>query len=331
MTHTNHSPKGDKMNTLQLTAQTITETDLTGLLDNHGANYQVATIPTPNPVGIEPTGFYSSYRTDTGKVFAQGLKKGWTPIQNIDSMRILIELSKVANLQLKHFFMFGGGREIVAQIDLGSHDLGNGDTVSNYLSMINGHDGARSMSVFETPFRYWCKNQISGSIADARKRASIVSIQHSVSSADKLEVLLKSIALSQKDFQKSIDIYQQLLRTNVSMAMAYDIIDGFFPQKENAGKRGKTIRANRVDDVCNRYYSADSGRTPRETAWNLYNAVQGHLQHYGKNTESHQKSVLIGPDAKKAAQAMAWILSITASQHIADAIAIDEKKGIALI
>jgi len=317
------------MNPLTLTAPSITEDDLKGLLDNHGANYKVATIPTPNPVKpTESTGYYTSYRTDTGKVFAQGLTKGWTPIQNIDSMRILTELSKEADVKLRHFFMFGGGREIVAQIDLGSHDVGGGDKVSNYMSMINGHDGGHSMSLFETPYRYWCKNQINGSIAEAKSRKAMVSIRHSISSKDKLEVLLTSISIAQRDFKKSIDLYRQLLNTNVSATMAYDIIDGFFPKKET--NLGKTVRAKRIDDVYTRYNSADAGRTPRETAWNLYNAVQGHIQHYSKNTESHQKSVLIGPNAKTAAQAMAWILSITASQHIANVLAVDEKAGIAI-
>lgn len=312
-------------------ATSMNDQDLRELLSTHGANYQVDTIPTPNPLGDEPTGFFTSYRTDTGKIFAQGLKKGWTPIQNFDSMRILTELSRVADVKLKKFFMFGGGKEILAQIDLGSHDLGNGDKVSNHLSMINDHGGGRSMSVFETPYRIWCKNQITASIRDAKSHGSIVSIRHSQSANDKLAILLKSISIAQQDFQRSLDVYHQLMDINVSKSLAFDIIDGFFPAKEDAGKRGKTIRQNRMEDLWARYESADQGRTAKETAWNLYNAVQGHLQHYGKNTESHQKSVLIGPDAKKAAKAMAFILSITASQHIANALAIDEKKGIALI
>ena len=310
----------------------MSEQDLRNLLSDHGANYEVATMPTPSPFPDDPnpTGFYTSYRTDTKKIFAQGLKKGWTPIQNFDSMRILTELSKVANVKLRHFFKFGGGKEIVAQIDLGEHDLGNGDKVSNYISMINDHGGGHSMSVFETPYRYWCSNQISGSLSDAKSRKSIVSIRHSISATDKVEILMNSIAIAQQDFQHTLNIYRQLQHINVSKALAYDIIDGFYPAKEDAGPRGVTIRRNRIEDIWHRYESADQGRTPKETAWNLYNAVQGHIQHFGKNTESHQKSVLVGTDSKKAAKAMAFILSITASQHIANTLAIDEKKGIAI-
>jgi hypothetical protein len=318
------------MNTLILEPN-ITEDDVRILLDRHGANYQVETIETPNPIGLDKTGFFTSYRTDTGKIFAQGLKKGWTPIQNAEAMRVLTELSKEVKVRLKHFFMFGGGAEICAQIDLGAKNLGNGDTVANYLSLINGHDGGHAMCVFDTPFRYWCKNQINGSINDARTRKSIVSIKHTASSAEKLEVLLTSIRLAQRDFSKSIEMYKQLMDTNVSDTFAHDIITGFFPIPEDLGPKGKTLRLNKIDDVLARYNSADQGRTPRETAWNLYNAVQGHIQHYGKPSESKQKSMLIGANSKKAAQAMAWILSITASQHLANALTIEEKEKISLI
>jgi len=320
------------MDSLSLSTEPkITDEEIDRLLNRHGADYEVDTIPTPNPFpnGGE-TGFYTSYRTDTGKVFAQGLKKGFTPIQNRDSMRILSELSKYTDVRLKHFFMFGGGKEIVAQIDLGTHTLDDGNKVSNYLSMINGHDGGHAMSVFDTPFLYWCKNQINGSLIDARTRKSIVSIRHSVSSTDKLDILMTSIRLAQHDFQKSLDLYHKLMNTPVNTALAYDIIDGFYPAKEDAGKRAKTIRLNKLDDIYTRYNSADQGRTAKETAWNLYNAVQGHLQHYGRDTESHQKSILIGSESKRAAKAMAFILSLTASQHVANALAVDEKKGIAI-
>lgn len=314
-----------------LTEPTITEQDLTALLERHNANYTVATIPTPNPVGTDVTGFYTSYRTDTGKVFAQGLSKKWTPIQNIDSMRILAQLSKEANVNLRHFFMFDGGREIVAQIDLGSHDVGGGDKIGNYVSIINGHDGGHSMSLFETPFRYWCKNQINKSVSDAKARNALISVRHSLSSTEKIEVLMKSISIAQRDFIRSIDLYKNLLNITVSDKMAGEIINAFFPLKDEAGARGKTMHINRIADLMMRYNSADQGRTPRQTAWNLYNAVQGHLQHYGKNTESHQKSVLLGQDAKRAAQAMAWILSVMSSQHVADTLAINEMKEMALV
>ena len=127
-----------------------------------------------------------------------------------------------------------------------------------------------------------------------------------------------------------MEIYAQLLNTHVNRALAYDIIDGLYPVVDKEHKRSLTIRAHKLMDIYQRYNSADQGRTPVETAWNLYNAIQGHIQHYGKNTESHQKSVLIGNDSNRAAKAMGFILGITASQHLADALTIEEKTGIAI-
>jgi len=317
---------------------TLTETNLSdealnALLKQHEADFTVATVPTPNPINAEPTGFYTSYRTDTGKVFAQGLSKKWRPIQNLDCMRVLSQLSDAAKVNIRHLYKIDGGREIITQIDLGSHEVGGNDRIGNYISIINGHDGGQSMSVFQTPFRYFCKNQVNKSILDAKSRNALISIKHSMSSGEKLEVLMKSISIAQRDFLTSIELYRELLNSTVSESMAQEIIRGFFPLKDDVGNRGKTMHANRITDLLNRYNSADQGRTPRDTAWNLYNAVQGHLQHYGKNSESHMKSVLIGQDSKRAAQAMAWILSFLSVQNVADDLAIKEAqmKDMALI
>ena len=310
---------------------TVSEDAIDNLLRHHGANFEVATAPTPHPIDSDiVTGFYSSYRTDTQKVFNSGLREGWTPIQNKESLKVITSLSEKTDVKLRHFFMFGGGREICAQIDLGTTDIGGGDKVSNYLSMINGHDGGHSFSIYETPFRWMCSNQISPSINNARKRKSIISIHHTISAKDKLEILMESVSLAHRDFRRTIEIYRQLRDTKVSDSLAFDILAGFFPLIENPGPRAITIRKNKMQDLMYRYFNADSGRTPRETAWNLYNAVQGHLQHYGNVTESRQKSMLIGNNASRAAKAMAFILAITASQHLANALSISEKEGIAI-
>ena len=227
-THTN--PGGDEMSPIKLnTAPEITDEVIDGLLNKYDANYEVATIPTPNPFGNDPTGFYSSYRTDTNKVFAQGLSKQWKPIQNRDSMKILAQLSKHSDVKIDNFYLFGGGRELCAQINLGDHDLGGGDKVSNYMSMFNGHDGGHSMSLFESGLRHWCLNVINASIADAKSRKSIMSIRHTTSAADQLEILLTSIKMSQGKFAQTIELYQKLRSIVVKPTLAYDIIESFYP------------------------------------------------------------------------------------------------------
>ena len=320
--------------TIQLPAPTasISADQLNALLDTHGANFEVDTVPTPNPINPdEPTGYYTSYRTDDGTVFAQGLAEGWTPIQNRDSLKILSDLSGITDVRLEKFFMFGGGREICAQLDLGEHDIGGGDKVSNYLSVLNGHDGGHALSVYETPFRWWCRNVVNSSKVHAAKRKTLVSIRHTISAKDRIEKLVEAVRQAHGDFAKTVEIFKTLRNTKVSNAFAYDIIDGFFPKKDDLGKKATTIRKKKMDDVYTRYHFADGGRTEKETAWNLYNTVQGHIQHFGKNTEAHQKSVMYGNDNNRAAQAMAFILSLTASQHIAQSLALEEKEAISLI
>jgi len=196
-----------------------------------------------------------------------------------------------------------------------------GDKVGKYLSITNSHDCSRSMAIYITPFRWWCKNQITPSylaaLSEKRKGKNIImTVQHSTNAKEKLNKLIKSVHIANGEFERTEETYNTLLDTPVSDKQAREVLAELFPCKDDAGKRGKTIWRKKMEDIELRYSKADNGQTPKNTAWNLYNSIQGSLQHRGKQTDAHFKSVLLGDVSKRSATVMTSILTLFQPQYL---------------
>ena len=300
----------------------ISEEQLTSFLDTHGMNFDVEMKPTfmqgPEEQLIE-TGGFVAMRTDNNTALGRGgLSKGFHPIQNRDAFRVISELSGVTNLDMKYAGMWGNGAGIYAQISLGDMQVGNsntGDNVGKYLTIVNSHDGSKGMQILITPFRYFCKNQIAASLASAGENEKI-SIRHTASANHKLEELIQTVKIADGTFERTQEIYNQLANTKVNNEHAKEVLEQLFPAPKKMEGRSKTIWENNIQSVWERYQYADGGRIEQTTAWNLYNAAQGTIQHDSKNTAEKQKSILMGSIAKRSAEALSIVLDTTSSQHI---------------
>lgn len=300
----------------------ITNEQLNTFLDNHGMNFDVEMRPTFTETGdgdrVDLGGFVAM-RTDTNTPLGRGgLSKGFHPIQNRDAFRVISELSGVTELEMKYAGMWGNGAGIYAQISLGDFTVGNqnlGDNVGKYLTVVNSHDGSKGMQILITPYRYWCKNQISASLANAKDNEKI-SIRHTASANHKLEELIQTVRIADGAFERTQEIYAKLADQKVNHEYAKEVLEQLFPAPQQDKGRAKTIWENKVQGVWSRYQYADGGRIERDTAWNLYNAVQGTMQHDSKNTADKQKSVLMGSIAKQSANALSIVMDTCCSDHI---------------
>jgi phage/plasmid-like protein (TIGR03299 family) len=301
----------------------ITNTEFDQFLANNGMDYEVATMNVPDLFTGEESRFYATYRTDTNHIFQMGLSEGFTPIQNRDALGIIKDLSGVTDLKMKQGGTWGGGAGLYAQISLGDMEIGNkGDKVGKFLSVVNSHDGSKAMNILITPYRYWCKNQISPSIADARKSSEdrFITVRHTASAERKMEVLVKTISIADGAFQRTQEIYNKLADTKINDEYVKDVLNKIFPLNPDVGKRGATIWESKVEAAYTRYANADDGRGDVHTAWNLYNAVQGTIQHDSKNTSGKFKSTLMGSIATRSAQALTTVLDVCSSENIPSSV-----------
>ncbi|MHA1972827.1 MAG: DUF932 domain-containing protein [Candidatus Hodarchaeales archaeon] len=311
------------MSTITLPApkKVLQDQDLIALLDEHDLNFKVKKCLTPSPFGKATGRAFTSYRTDTEHIFAQGLTKIWQPIQNFDAFKCLIDLSKETDIKLDNVLSFRNGGEVCAQINVGKMKVGNKkDYVTQYLTIMNSHDGTRSMIMYLTPQRITCMNMISSVMADVRKRdlkakkkggRAIMAIRHSSNAQDRLDDLITGVTIAHGKFKQSNELYNEMAATPISNTYVRDVVEQLFPLEDDAKKRKKANHVAKLQDVMHRYESADNGLIEKDTAWNLYNSIQGHMQHYPNQSDSHFKSVLFGSLATAADHAMVTVLEST--------------------
>jgi len=305
--------------------------DIVGMLAKKDLNFEVGKIKTPNPVpgqfGVD-TGFYTAYRKDTGKVFQQGLTDRWHTIQNQKVFEVLAKLSKVTDTKLVDIRSFHGGAEVAAQIQLGDpkfvdgKDGGGGvgsgrDRVSNFLSVIFAHDGTRSLSMYMAGMRWVCSNMINPSFraavaANKKGKKALITIQHSQNADEKLKEIVKGVEIAHGEFQHSMDLYRTLRDTKIDTDLMNHIVSEFFPIEKDASKKKINNWTNAIKDISHRFNDADGGLQPVDSAWNLYNSVQGHIQHYTTRkagiSEASYKSTLIGSNETMAANVLRTII-----------------------
>ena len=307
----------------------ITQDQFDRFLANNGMDYEVATMNVPDLFTGEESRFFATYRTDTNHIFQMGLSQGFTPIQNRDALGVIRDLSGVADIEMVKGGTWGGGAGLYAQISLGDFEVGNrGDRVGKYLSVVNSHDGSRAMNILITPYRYWCQNQISPSLAEARKADDrFITVRHTASAERKMEELVRTISIADGAFARTQEIYQKLADTKINEEYVKETLNKLFPLKPDMGKRGQTIWEKTVESVQARYFHADGGRNEVHTAWNLYNAVQGTIQHDSKNTSTKERSILMGSISDKSAKALTAVLETCSSEHIPQSVK-DEIEGL---
>jgi phage/plasmid-like protein (TIGR03299 family) len=300
----------------------ITDAQLDTFLDQHGMNFEVEMKPTftlgTDDQQVE-TGGFVALRTDNNTPLGRGgLSQGFTPIQNRDAFKVISELSGVTDLEMKQGGMWGNGAGIYAQVSLGDFQVGNantGDNVGKYLTVVNSHDGSKGMQILITPYRYFCKNQIAASIASANDNEKI-SIRHTASAHIRMEELIRTVSIADGAFQRTQEIYNTLANQKVNTEYAKEVLNQLFPAPSQERGRAKTLWENNIQSVWSRYTYADGGRIEQNTAWNLYNAVQGTMQHDSKNTANKDKSILMGSIAKRSADALSIVLDTCSSEHI---------------
>lgn len=251
-----------------------------------------------------PTGKFTPVREDktgTDSIIAgNSFSKHYVPIQNEDAFSVLGEMADVADIDFVNVGSWGNGAGIYAQISLGDViDVGStGDRVGKYVSLVNSHDGSRSLQLLVTPYRFFCQNQISKAIGDARRNNRLVSIHHDVRGEGRLREVAAALTFANKVYEESAAAYKRLADRVITMDEAREAIYRCMV-KQDEGLKEKKFES-RATQFIERFNDADGGKLEKLTGWNLYNAIQGAYQHGVKKTATYEKSLIMGRIAQQA-------------------------------
>ena len=251
-----------------------------------------------------PTGKFTPVREDrtgTDSIIAgNSFSKHYVPIQNEDAFSVLGEMADVADIDFVNVGSWGNGAGIYAQISLGDViDVGStGDRVGKYVSLVNSHDGSRSLQLLVTPYRFFCQNQISKALGEARRNNRLVSIHHDVRGEGRLREVAAALTFANKVYEESAVAYKQLADRVITMDEAREAIYRCMI-KQDEGLKEKKFES-RATQFIERFTDADGGKLEKLTGWNLYNAIQGAYQHGTKKTSTYEKSLIMGRIAQQA-------------------------------
>lgn len=267
-----------------------------------------------------PTGMYTPVRDDkkgepsiiNGKSFTDQ----YHPIQHSDAFSVLGEMADIADIEFKNVGSWGNGSGVFAQISIGnSGDIGgSGDVVGRYLSVVNSHDGTRSLSILITPFRFFCKNQIAKAIRHAKEHNRIISIHHDRYGQARFAELKYAIGMANDQYDYSEEQYKRLADRVVTMDEVKEVMARCYPLPvyKNVGTPEKSrLRWEKiVIRLVENFRNADDGRVEVMTGWNLYNAIQGTYQHNTKRTSTYEKSLIMGSIASQARSSLETVQNV---------------------
>lgn len=269
-------------------------------------------VPTPNgkfnPVRVDADGKESL-------ISGIGFSKDFTPVQNRDAFTVIGDLAELADIDLVNVGSWGNGAGVFAQINLGDMIVAGSDKVGKYLSIVNSHDGSRGFSALITPYRYFCSNQISASLNDARRNGTIISLRHSSDIDARMQELTMALKTSNEAFDRALISYEKLAGKVITAGDIRQVLAQVFPFDPKVGQRGNNAWQRRIEAVVDRFNDADNGRAEKMTAWNLYNAVQGSIQHGTRKTAAYEGSVLMGDIAHKSTEALKIVEMVTLDGH----------------
>lgn len=268
-----------------------------------------------------PTGMFTPVRSDKSGaeavIHGRSFTDQYIPVQNEDAFSVIGEMADIADVDFKNIGSWGNGAGVYAQVSLGnSMDIGaTGDKVGRYLSVVNSHDGSRSMQILVTPFRFFCENQISKAINDAARNNRIISIRHDAKGQGRLREVAQALHLAEGVFHSSEIAYNRLADRRITMEEAKEAMARMLPfpakkEGEEITERTRNHWERAVINVIQTFHKADDGRLEVLTGWNLYNAIQGAHQHGVKKTAAYERSLIMGGIARQAETALATVQDI---------------------
>lgn len=251
-----------------------------------------------------PTGKFTPVRDDkTGEdaiIKGNAFSDHYVPIQNEEAFSVLGEMADLAEVEFKNVGSWGNGAGIFAQVSLGEiTGIGSkGDSVGKYVSLVNSHDGTRSLQLLVTPYRFFCQNQISKAVGEAKRNNRLISIHHNIYGESRLRELASALKYADEVFTESEVLYKRLADRSVTMGEVREVMYRCM-MEQDAGLKEKKFESRTIQFI-ERFNDADNGRLEKMTGWNLYNAVQGAFQHGVKKTSTYDRSLILGRIAQQA-------------------------------
>jgi phage/plasmid-like protein (TIGR03299 family) len=270
--------------------------DYNKMAEANNLGWQVETVPLVTQDG-QDTEFYAVRRQDTRDIFTT-VKERYVPFQNHELFELADAVANEANLPVHKAGFFGTGGKVFVQLKGNTlKGIGkNNDTIENYVTCINSHDGTSSIRWGHSNLTISCQNTF-----HAVKSKLKSSARHTTKMHDKIKDSVRQIQLVREAQSLLDDKLYQMAEFEVDQ----NIIDNFLsqitgvdirlPEDELRSKNhGRLI--NKAMDIKNSVYKEISYKGAN--LWGLFNGVTHYTTHvYGRDKTRDEAKMFGGSNA----------------------------------
>lgn len=182
-----------------------------------------------------------------------------------------------------------------------------GDEVSQYIALLNSHDGSCALRIINTPIRIVCQNTQNMALAGAGKDQTM-SIRHTTNYDKRLEEARTTIERSLQYFESFGEAARQLAKVKMTEREVDKFIISLFPYKKEVIDKVEheiySTRARNDMSAIKGIFEHERVQSVRGSAWSLYNAVTEWADHYrlpvSTEAQKHNrlKSIVMGSNVQ---------------------------------
>lgn len=198
----------------------------------------------------------------------------YKPLQNREAFAFLDELVG-GGARFETAMSLNGGKRVNMSVRLAQETVIAGDTIAQYVTVVNGHDGKTGVLVFPTPVRVVCANTENLAISGAPRmwKAKHMGDVHSKVAEARRTVEMMEVYMTALQGKA-----EEMLKVSFSMDDWAKMCDTLVPEPES----NKDFIVKRADekrgDLFNRIFAEDIENF-RWTGWGAVQAVSDHVTH----------------------------------------------------
>lgn len=264
--------------------------DYKALANQHGLGWDVKKAPLviAHPVENIETPYVGIMREDTKEVF-QSVKNSYSPFQNDELFALADAIACEVNLPIKKAMSIDGGRKVIVQLESYSiKNVGkNKDTIENYVTVLNSHDGSSSLRWGTSRFTISCKNQFHAMSRELKNHA-----RHTKNMRSRVDESVREIRKLMSYQERLNEATYQLSEINIGKDDIYEFINRLIDvdltmdveklQHEYHGRR--LNRAHALEDAI-----LEQCHEKGLNAWGLWEGVTYYTTHKARSQSEYSK------------------------------------------
>lgn len=270
-----------------------------------GLDWSVSTEPLYRSNGQQVQA-QASIRSSDGSVLGV-VGPRWTPLQNADAFKVFEPLVESGDMAWHTAGSLRNGQRVwvLCQLNLSNSVIAEGDEISKFALLSNGHDGLLAVHFGFTPIRVVCAN--TEALARECEASKLIRVRHHRFVKENVEKLRDIMNIANQEFEATCDQYRFLASRAINSDDLKKYVKIVFNQNTKEEEDISTRSQNILTSVEKLFEDGKGNNLPgvQGTYWAAYNAVTEYLNYEkGRSVQNRLDSLWFGQNAVQSRKAL---------------------------